>query len=563
MKKLLCVFILCICIIIIPQVEAFTQGDCDQEINESILLNQSIIGCSGDFILNIVSDDVVLDCGGFMLEGDANNTIQLNASDITIKNCIVNYTGIENRISGIYGLRGSYTIIDNQFLNNVGINIDTVSDAIIDNNYFNNENNLFNIAIVINNLNNTQISNNLINKGNGIAIAMGSGTLVNHNNLISNNTLNNVTNGVYLGNVVNTFFENNTIISTNIAIWFFESNYNFIYNNNLFSDGPMFSFNSAYDNMIYNNLFSAKQYIREGSSGYNVSWNTSVQDGDRVYSPGTKISGNYWTNSTNDGFSDICDDLDFDTFCDNIYNISDGNDSFDNLDYMSLTYSPIYTSNIVSDLTYDSANILLTINQYANYSLQYGDTSALGTFIDNNNLLASHNISLTNLVSNTLYYYNITSCNSFNPCITDGPYNFTTSVKVEDPVTTSSSGGGSSSGGCNIYWQCSEWSSCVEGVETRVCNIVTACGSYADEPITERTCEVVEHIKEEDVFNEKIVQRGYEDVIGEEDMQESNLLTGAVIMNSLNYKQNPQSILIIIIVCFTLGMIAYKRKRFV
>jgi len=51
-------------------------------------------------------------------------------------------------------------------------------------------------------------------------------------------------------------------------------------------------------------------------------WNTTNQTGTRIYSSGTNIGGNYYTNSTSTGFSDTCLDIDTDGFCDFAYNLT-------------------------------------------------------------------------------------------------------------------------------------------------------------------------------------------------------------------------------------------------
>ena len=54
-------------------------------------------------------------------------------------------------------------------------------------------------------------------------------------------------------------------------------------------------------------------------------WYTTKQSGTRIYSNGTKIGGNYWTNPSATGFSDNCTDADLDGFCDSAYQLAPNN----------------------------------------------------------------------------------------------------------------------------------------------------------------------------------------------------------------------------------------------
>jgi len=58
-------------------------------------------------------------------------------------------------------------------------------------------------------------------------------------------------------------------------------------------------------------------------------------------------------------------------------------------------------------------------------NVSYGLTPSLGLNVYDGSLVTSHSITLTGLTSNTLYYYNITSCYG-SGCTTNGTFNFTT-----------------------------------------------------------------------------------------------------------------------------------------
>jgi parallel beta-helix repeat protein len=93
-------------------------------------------------------------------------------------------------------------------------------------------------------------------------------------------------------------------------------------------------------NLIYNNLFNnTNNFYFNNPYGivYLNNWNTTRQVGTRIYSAGTEIGGNYWTNPDGTGYSDTCIDADKDGFCDDPYVLN-----ANNTDYLALSdeYSP-------------------------------------------------------------------------------------------------------------------------------------------------------------------------------------------------------------------------------
>jgi hypothetical protein len=91
---------------------------------------------------------------------------------------------------------------------------------------------------------------------------------------------------------------------------------------------------SSQNNLIYNNLFNNTNNFYFKGNIYPNSWNTTKQLGQRIYSPGNYIGGNYWTNPTGNGFSDTCTDADNDEFCDSSYTL---NSTGPNIDYLPLS----------------------------------------------------------------------------------------------------------------------------------------------------------------------------------------------------------------------------------
>jgi len=74
------------------------------------------------------------------------------------------------------------------------------------------------------------------------------------------------------------------------------------------------------------------------------------------------------------------------------------------------------------------------------------------------------------------------------------------------PAPTSSSGGSSSGGSsgpfCIPEWVCGEWTSCVDGEQTRFCNDVKECPEIESEKRENRDCEITETEQEPEVVDE-------------------------------------------------------------
>lgn len=108
--------------------------------------------------------------------------------------------------------------------------------------------------------------------------------------------------------------------------------------------------------------------------------------------------------------------------------------------------TPPIISNISETITTSTSTISWATNELANSSINYGLIQNLTSNISSSSLVTSHSLEIINLSSSTLYYYNITSCDSSNNCITNGTFSFTTST-ASSPSPGGSSGGGSGGGG--------------------------------------------------------------------------------------------------------------------
>jgi hypothetical protein len=99
---------------------------------------------------------------------------------------------------------------------------------------------------------------------------------------------------------------NNNIVSNSV-----------ISGNGISGNGGGIVIGSGSGNRVYNNLLNntavRNVYFLAASNNF---FNTTNQTGARIYSAGTNIGGNYWTNSSGNGYSDTCTDSNSDGFCD-------------------------------------------------------------------------------------------------------------------------------------------------------------------------------------------------------------------------------------------------------
>lgn len=106
------------------------------------------------------------------------------------------------------------------------------------------------------------------------------------------------------------------------------------------------------------------------------------------------------------------------------------------------------TSSISSSKSSTTATVSWTTNEDSSSVLYYGTTTATSSTSTNNTLTSAHSVDLTGLSASTLYYYNVSSCDSLNQCNTSIQYNFTTSNSSSSSSTT----GASSNDGSVSYW---------------------------------------------------------------------------------------------------------------
>ncbi|MFC1768991.1 fibronectin type III domain-containing protein [Nanoarchaeota archaeon] len=99
-------------------------------------------------------------------------------------------------------------------------------------------------------------------------------------------------------------------------------------------------------------------------------------------------------------------------------------DTFTTLGEPDLT--PPVISDLVSTPDTESVEITFTTDDLSDVTINYGETTSLGTLFNDNNFGQTHVINIGGLNDETQYYYNITVCNPSGTCETYGPYDFTT-----------------------------------------------------------------------------------------------------------------------------------------
>ena len=156
------------------------------------------------------------------------------------------------------------------------------------------------------------------------------------------------------------------------------------------------------------------------SAGYSATWPTGT-DVTRYLGGAADTWGRTWA------------DTEFSTSNFRVRMNKIGNDySNTKLDWIgvNVTYTssgPFKLSNISAEnITYKSANIVWESSNTANSTVDYGTTTALGSTTHIEDSVYSHSVPLTGLTNGTLYFYNVTSCDSGGTCATNGTFNFTT-----------------------------------------------------------------------------------------------------------------------------------------
>jgi transcriptional regulator CtsR len=101
---------------------------------------------------------------------------------------------------------------------------------------------------------------------------------------------------------------------------------------------------------------------------------------------------------------------------------------------------PVVSNMTVSNITTDLATITWTTDQLSNSLVEYGTSTSYGSSASDALMTTSHNMTLTNLASGTLYHFKVTSTNTYGVPSSSGDNTFTTSTPSVSATTIGSYG---------------------------------------------------------------------------------------------------------------------------
>jgi len=112
----------------------------------------------------------------------------------------------------------------------------------------------------------------------------------------------------------------------------------------------------------------------------------------------------------------------------------DNNDGF-YYTFTTMMLAPTISGVSASNITDTTATITWTTDQQADSTVNYGNSTALGSTVSNGNLTTSHVVDLTGLTPSTQYYYEVISTNSEETAtvspVNETYYTFTTAVHLD------------------------------------------------------------------------------------------------------------------------------------
>ena len=303
--------------------------------------------------------------------------------------------GADNSIIDNVTIKGSNELENNGLLISFSKNV-TLRDVTISNTsvglqiYYSNETKVYN----------TQIEDS----GYGVYLYAGT-SYRQRDNEITNITIIRCGTGLYIGAINSTIINATIINSTSYGIRLAQYMENSTIRDSKvggsITSGLYFVNTSTFlaeGNRIYNCLINETN-ISKSSGGFNTTllFNTTNQTGTRIFSSGTNIGGNYWTNSSGDGYSDTCDDTDCDGFCDDYYNLSVGS-------AVSIDYLPL--SNKYNDGGCEEADTCTCPGEGEPWEIDMGDYCWLNTpcnlgsgtisFINSGNFTCNSTLNTTN-----------------------------------------------------------------------------------------------------------------------------------------------------------------------
>ena len=282
------------------------------------------------YCMNLSASNIILDCLGHAIDGiDTSDSYGIYSglttltTNITIRNCLItdwtNGIYLYNVANGsISNITSSSSVSGIQFYY---VNTTSITNSVVKSNTIYS---MYLKWMLSSNISNITTSSN----GNGIHLIYSNSSIItnlsssgdNYGMYFLSSTSNNITNVFISGNNYGIMFNDaNSHILKNSII---QNNVNY----------GIYLTTTSNNSLIYNNLFNNTYNFIFQANNTNNSWNTTSQAGTRIYSNGNQIGGNYWTNSTSNGYSDTCTDTDENGFCDSAYTLN-----VSNIDYLPLS----------------------------------------------------------------------------------------------------------------------------------------------------------------------------------------------------------------------------------
>ncbi len=386
-------------------------------------LTTDITNSATSYCMNISANNVTLDCQGHNIDGNdlAYYGIYISRSssqttNITVRNCnvtdwdnaniylrytngnnLTNVTSISSPIYGFYLSSSNSNTISNSTANSNsydGFRLWSSSNNTISNSTAN-SNSIYGFYLYSSN--STTISSSTTNSND-----YGFFLFYSNSNTIFNSTANSNDYGFFLW-----YSNNNTISSstTNSNSYYgfalYSSNNNTISNSSIHNNTNYGIYLSSAGlngaNIIYNNLFNNTNNFYFEEPIYTNYWNTTKQTGTRIYSNGTQIGGNYWTNSAGNGYSDTCTDADMDGFCNSSYTLDTNN-----IDYLPLSNKYLLLFKLSTDyikVVVVKGYVKDSSSWTTNFSVTQGNNYILTAYYDGN----EENISINTKINKSVY----------------------------------------------------------------------------------------------------------------------------------------------------------------
>jgi len=356
------------------------------EVPGTYYLVKDIIDSSTFMCINIIADDVVLDCLSHKIDGDDSMSYGVYVgrssatdSNVTLKDCeVTDWAG--DAITFEYANNNSIENLNVHSNPNTGIRF-TYSDY-----------------------NNISYSNFTDNGDSGIYLDSSS------NNTMSGLYVTNNNNGIYVYVSRTNRILNSHVSDNNNGLTIYSSISNTIANSYISeNDNNGFYMYDGEENSIYNNVINNTDDIYFTNVVYPNTWNTSYQLGPSIIN-GTYMGGNYWAKPDGSGYSENCTDINADRICDNSYYLE-----VDNADYLPLAAPDLI---LPSGTHIAIANGTITNNPQVTFSINASDgmqlaNATLYVWNSTNALIYTNTTRISGTFNQTNWTYTFTYDDTF------------------------------------------------------------------------------------------------------------------------------------------------------